>query len=76
MHHQAVEKIAPPLKAVAKSDDDIVEGLELKPGALRSVPFLLSVQFHPERLVDRYEAHRAIFRAFTRACGLSRKSKI
>jgi len=75
-HHQAVEKIAPPLRAVAKSDDDIVEGLELKPGALRSVPFLLSVQFHPERLVDRYEAHRAIFRAFNRACGLSRKSKI
>ncbi|PYJ08095.1 MAG: gamma-glutamyl-gamma-aminobutyrate hydrolase, partial [Verrucomicrobia bacterium] len=30
--------------------------------------FLLSVQFHPERLVDRYAEHWAIFRAFTRAC--------
>jgi putative glutamine amidotransferase len=75
-HHQAVDKIAPPLRAVARSDDGIVEGLELKPEALRSVPFLLSVQFHPERLADRYKAHRAIFSAFTRACGLCQKSKI
>jgi putative glutamine amidotransferase len=75
-HHQAVDKIAPPLQAVARSDDGIVEGLELKPEALRSVPFLLSVQFHPERLADRYKAHRAIFSAFTRACGLCQKSKI
>jgi putative glutamine amidotransferase len=75
-HHQAVDKIAPPLRAVARSDDGIVEGLELKPDALRSVPFLLSVQFHPERLADRYKAHRAIFSAFARACGVCRKSKI
>jgi len=75
-HHQAVDKIAPPLRAVARSDDGIVEGLELKPDALSSVPFLLSVQFHPERLADRYKAHRAIFSAFTRACELCRKSKI
>jgi putative glutamine amidotransferase len=75
-HHQAVDKIAPPLRAIARSDDGIVEGLELKPEAVRSVPFLLSVQFHPERLADRYKAHRAIFSAFTRACGVCRKSKI
>jgi putative glutamine amidotransferase len=74
-HHQAVDKIAAPLRAVAESDDGIVEGLELKPGVLRGVPFLLSVQFHPERLVDRYAGHRAIFRAFVRACG-GVKSKI
>jgi putative glutamine amidotransferase len=75
-HHQAVDKIAPPLRPVAMSEDGIVEALELKPGALSSVPFLLSVQFHPERLVDRYKAHRAIFRAFSRSCGLCQKSKI
>jgi gamma-glutamyl-gamma-aminobutyrate hydrolase PuuD len=27
------------------------------------------VQFHPERLVDRHSRHRAIFHAFTAACG-------
>jgi len=37
------------------------------------LPFLLSVQFHPERLVDRYREHRAIFRGFIQACALSRK---
>jgi putative glutamine amidotransferase len=75
-HHQAVERIAAPLRAVAVSEDGIVEGMESKPGALCGLPFLLSVQFHPERLVDRYAAHRAIFRAFTHACVLSRKSKL
>jgi gamma-glutamyl-gamma-aminobutyrate hydrolase PuuD len=38
------------------------------------LPFLLSVQFHPERLVDRYPEHQAIFRGFTRACVLNRKT--
>jgi len=75
-HHQAVDKIAPPLRAVARSDDGIVEGLELKPGAMRTVPFLLSVQFHPERLADRQPEHQAIFRAFVRACVLNCKSQL
>jgi putative glutamine amidotransferase len=70
-HHQAVGRVAAPLRVVAASRDGIVEGLELKPSAARMLPFLLSVQFHPERLVDRYPEHRAIFRAFTQACALS-----
>ena len=42
---------------------------------MRWLPFLLSVQFHPERLVDRYPEHRAIFGAFTRAvCAIAEKS--
>jgi gamma-glutamyl-gamma-aminobutyrate hydrolase PuuD len=40
------------------------------------LPFLLGVQFHPERLVDRYAEHRAIFSAFTRACALNRDKKL
>ena len=71
-HHQAVARVAAPLKVAAVSSDGIVEGLELKPGAARILPFLLSVQFHPERLVDRYPEHMAIFRGFTQACLLSR----
>ena len=61
-HHQAVARVAAPLKVAAVSSDGIIEGLELKPGAASMLPFLLSVQFHPERLVDRYPEHRAIFR--------------
>jgi putative glutamine amidotransferase len=70
-HHQAVAQAAPALRVTAISDDGMVEGLELKPGGSHWLPFLLSVQFHPERLVDRYPAHRAIFQTFTRACALS-----
>ena len=72
-HHQAVAWVAAPLQVAAVSSDGIVEGLQLKPSAARMLPFLLSVQFHPERLVDRYQEHQAIFRRFTQACGLSRE---
>jgi putative glutamine amidotransferase len=72
-HHQAVARVAQPLKVAAVSSDGIIESLELGPGAANALPFLLSVQFHPERLVDRHPEHRAIFRGFTQACVLSRK---
>ena len=72
-HHQAVAQVARPLKAAAVSQDGIIEGLELERGAADLLPFLLSVQFHPERLVDRYPEHRAIFRGFIQACRRSRK---
>jgi putative glutamine amidotransferase len=71
-HHQAVARVAPPLRVAAVSTDGIVEGLELKPGAV-ALPFLVSVQFHPERLADRYPEHQALFGAFTQACVLCRK---
>jgi putative glutamine amidotransferase len=67
-HHQAVVGPAEPLVAVARSRDGIVEAMELKPAAARRLPFLLSVQFHPERLTEKHAEHRAIFRCFTRAC--------
>jgi putative glutamine amidotransferase len=75
-HHQAVARVAAPLRVVATSPDGIIEALEWKPGRKRRCPFLLSVQFHPERLADRYPEHRAIFRAFARACRMSRKTAL
>lgn len=67
-HHQAVGRVAEPLQVTATSGDGVVESMELKPEAGPMLPFLLAIQFHPERLVDRYPGHRAIFQAFTRAC--------
>jgi putative glutamine amidotransferase len=67
-HHQAVGRVADPLQVIASSDDGVVESMELKPAASRLLPFLLAIQFHPERLANRYPEHRAIFRAFTQAC--------
>ena len=67
-HHQAVARPAGVLEISAQSADGVVEGLELKPAAAHLLPFLLSVQFHPERLAGRYAEHRKIFHAFAKAC--------
>jgi putative glutamine amidotransferase len=67
-HHQAVLRPAEPLVVVARSRDGIIEAMELNPDAARRMPFLLSVQFHPERLTERFAGHCAIFRRFIQAC--------
>jgi len=67
-HHQAAGRVAPPLSVTAWAGDGVVEALELKPGPAQWLPFLLSVQFHPERLANQAPAHQAIFAAFTQAC--------
>jgi len=67
-HHQAVAQVAPPFRAAAVGEDGVVEALELKPETSDWLPFLISVQFHPERLVNTHPEHRQIFRAFARAC--------
>jgi putative glutamine amidotransferase len=75
-HHQAVARVGGPLRVAAVSEDGVIESLELKPSAARMLPFLLSVQFHPERLAPRYGEHQAIFRAFAQACNLCRKNNL
>jgi len=75
-HHQAVAKIAKPLRMSAVSEDGIIEGLELEPGSRQLLPYLLAVQFHPERMFARYPEHLGLFRSFTRACLKNRRNKI
>jgi putative glutamine amidotransferase len=67
-HHQAVEKVAKPLQITAVSIDGIVEGLELRAADRHILPFLLAVQFHPERLFARHYEHLKIFKTFVAAC--------
>ncbi|HXG48695.1 MAG TPA: gamma-glutamyl-gamma-aminobutyrate hydrolase family protein [Methylomirabilota bacterium] len=67
-HHQAVAKLAKPLRATAVSKDGIIEGLELAPHAAWMTRYLLAVQFHPERLFTRHAEHLALFQGFIRAC--------
>ncbi|MGD1084487.1 MAG: gamma-glutamyl-gamma-aminobutyrate hydrolase family protein [Verrucomicrobiota bacterium] len=65
-HHQAIGRLARPLRAVARSGDGVIEAAELKePG--RS-PFLLTVQFHPERMLDGNGTFLRLFREFVGAC--------
>jgi putative glutamine amidotransferase len=72
-HHQAVGRVAKPLRATAKSSDGVIEALELKtPGLL---PYLLAVQFHPERLMDRHKEFLQIFRSFVWSCATASGKK-
>ena len=55
-HKQAVKTVGRGLRVTATSPDGIIEGLEDP-----SVPMLVSVQWHPERLLDEPE-HLALFK--------------
>jgi len=59
-HHQAVKDLGKGLVVTARAEDDTIEAVEL-PGA-----WILGVQWHPERLIDRPE-HRALFEALVAA---------
>jgi len=67
-HHQAAGRVSKLLKVTACSADGIIEGLELRPDAIVEMPFLLAVQFHPERLSARHPEHRVLFGTFVAAC--------
>ena len=47
-HHQAVNKLSKKFKVVARSNDGIIEAYEWKNS--KNKPFMLAVQFHPEKL--------------------------
>lgn len=68
-HHQAVERIAKDLRITAVTKDGIVEGMELAHEARGLLPYLLAVQFHPERLFRQHAEHLLLFKSFIRACG-------
>lgn len=72
-HHQAVGRLAKVLRATAVSRDGIVEALELTPRHRGVLPYLLGVQFHPERLWSRYPEHLNLFQGFTQACRRNRQ---
>lgn len=75
-HHQAVGQLAEILAVAGRSADGVIESMQLKPSAARLLPFLLSVQFHPERLAERHPEHHAIFAAFAKACAAQNKRNL
>jgi putative glutamine amidotransferase len=73
-HHQAIGTVAQPLRAVAESSDGVIEAVELKEP--QQLPFLLSVQFHPERLIDSNALFLQLFSSFVAACERRRQTNL
>jgi putative glutamine amidotransferase len=63
-HHQAVDRLADELIKIGWSEEGIIEAFEH-----RTHPFLVAVQWHPERLSSRKEIQAGLFRQFVAACG-------
>jgi putative glutamine amidotransferase len=72
-HHQAVDRPAEILAVSGQSSDGVIECLQLQSEARSLLPFMISVQFHPERLAERHPEHRALFTEFVMACAKKRK---
>jgi putative glutamine amidotransferase len=68
-HHQAVAMPGAGLRIVARcSEDSVIEALEGEPVEnSEGAPFVLAVQWHPERSFDASAASRHLFRAFVDA---------
>jgi len=75
-HHQAIRKPVDPFIATARSDDGLVEAMELKPEFAAAMPFLLAVQFHPERLLEKGGHYLKIFSSFVKACQTAPRSPV
>jgi putative glutamine amidotransferase len=62
-HHQAVDRVARGFEVVARAPDGIIEAIE---GT--DARFFCSVQFHPERLVQKAPEFLRLFRVFVSVC--------
>lgn len=58
LHHQAVDRLAEPLRVAGRDSDDFIQAIEDA-----THPFLAGVQWHPEYLPYK-RAQRALFAAF------------
>lgn len=69
LHHQAIDQLAPRLKVTARSEDGIIEAVEVP-----DATFFLGVQWHPEWLVHD-PAMQKLFRAFVDTCRVEAQKK-
>ncbi|HEY8540926.1 MAG TPA: gamma-glutamyl-gamma-aminobutyrate hydrolase family protein [Pseudothermotoga sp.] len=63
-HHQAIKETAPILKPVAYSEDGIIEAVE----NVDENNFILAVQWHPERMFEKYQEQMRLFEVFVEWC--------
>ena len=67
-HHQAVNKVADDLKVMAVSDDGLIEALGWKNP--EGKPFLITVQWHPERMDSTSTLSTPLAKAFLEEAGM------
>jgi putative glutamine amidotransferase len=60
-HHQAVERLGADLRVNCRAEDGTVEGIEWEEPAGK--PFLLAVQWHPERMYVNGVGDAVLYRA-------------
>jgi len=65
-HHQGVDRIGEGLVATARSEDGLVEALEIDDPD--GDAFVVAVQWHPEMCWDTYPEHHTPFRMLVEAC--------
>lgn len=68
-HHQGIKKLDNNFEAVMVSEDNVIEGIELKDDR-----FVIGVQWHPEMLVEKYPEYLNLFRKFIEKCYENKKS--
>ncbi|MGZ8899308.1 MAG: gamma-glutamyl-gamma-aminobutyrate hydrolase family protein [Limisphaerales bacterium] len=71
-HHQAVDQVAKPLRVTGRAPDGVIEAMELRSEDADLMPYLIAVQFHPERLTRGHPEFLKLFRSFTEACAAHR----
>ena len=69
-HHQAIREIAPRLSAVAEAPDGVIEAVEM-PGH----PWLVAVQWHPERTAAEDPIQQRLFDQFVIASNITTQEK-
>ncbi len=62
LHNQGIKDVAAPLRASARAEDGIIEGIESV-----QLPYVVGVQWHPEALVGRHPHFSKLFRSLVQA---------
>ena len=73
-HHQAIGRVADPLKVIGKSADGIVEAVQWKNA--RDKSYLLAVQWHPERMPADDKLSLALRKAYIAKVAAYAKKKL
>jgi putative glutamine amidotransferase len=69
-HHQAIKDLAPGLLVSGRSEDGVIEAVELS-----GEPLVIGAQWHPEALIGEDPVHMELFKALVKAASRVTPSK-